>query len=97
MSRFLLMVVLAVFGVYSLYAVYEVGYLGIFASHGHVAGMQVLADLVIALSLVMVWMVNDARAKGRNPWPYVIATLALGSLGPLCYLLFARTESRNMG
>jgi hypothetical protein len=35
----------------------------------------------------MVWIWRDATAQGRNPWPWILATLALGSFGPLLYLL----------
>jgi hypothetical protein len=49
--------------------------------------MQVLADLSIALSLSLVWIWRDARAIGRSAWPWMVATLALGSFGPLVYLL----------
>jgi len=49
--------------------------------------------LPIALSLVMVWMWQDARKQGIAPLPYVILTLTLGSIGPLCYLVrrFSKT------
>lgn len=97
MSRLLLMLVLLVFCTYSAYAVSEVGYLGIITSHLHVAGVQVLSDLVIALTLFMVWMVGDARRRGRNPWPYVALTLGLGSIGALAYLLFGRGPELNGG
>ena len=46
-----------------------------------------MADLVIALMLVMVWMWRDAKATGRAIWPWIVATLILGSFGPLVYLL----------
>lgn len=90
MSRPLLLLVLLVFGAYSAYAVAEVGYLGIFTSHFHIAGVQVIADLVIALALFIVWMIGDARSRGRNPWPFVALTLGLGSIGALLYLLLGR-------
>lgn len=65
-----------------------VGYWGVFAHpfQSFTRG-QVFADLVIALVPVMVWMWHDAKATGRNVWPWVVATLASGSFGPLVYLL----------
>lgn len=89
LPRTIVLAILLPFALYSTYAVYEIGYFGIFASHAHVAGLQVLADLVIACTLAMVWMWRDAAATGRNIWPYVAATLTLGSIGPLMYLLLA--------
>jgi hypothetical protein len=88
MSRILLILILAVFGAYSAYVVYDVGYVGILRSHlSNAGGIQVLCDLVISLTLCCTWMARDARAQGRNPWPFVVATLFLGSFGPLLYLL----------
>ena len=89
LPRPIILAILLPFALYSTYAVYEIGYFGIFASHAHIAGMQVLADLVIACTLAMVWMWRDAAASGRNVWPYILATLTLGSIGPLSYLLLA--------
>ena len=89
LPKALILAILLPFGLYSTYAVYEIGYFGIFASHAHIAGMQVLADLVIACTLALVWMWRDAAATGRNIWPYVALTLTLGSIGPLMYLLLA--------
>lgn len=54
------------------------------------AAAQVFVDLVIALVLAMIWMWRDARAAGRNPWPWIVATLVTGSFGPLVYLLVRR-------
>lgn len=86
------------FSVITAYAMVKVGYLGIFESLLAGPGAwQVFADLVVALSLVLVWMFKDAREKGRNVWPYVVATLFLGSFGPLAYLLFASSDADTEG
>ncbi len=88
--RTLAIAMLIPFTLLTLYAVSRVGYIGIFEYHLHSpAGWQVIADLVIALVLVLTWLVPEARKAGRNPWPWVVATLLLGSIGPLLYLVFA--------
>ncbi|WP_181706098.1 DUF2834 domain-containing protein [Chthonobacter rhizosphaerae] len=88
MERALLLSVLAVFSALSAVALWQHGYWGIFEPlFRSSAGAQVLADIVIALGLAIVWMVHDARATGRTVWPFVVVTLAVGSFGPLLYLL----------
>ena len=95
MQRMLIIAVLLAFGALTGAAVWQHAYLGIFLLPLQtLAGTQVLVDLVIALALVLVWLVQDARAQGRNPWPWVAATLALGSFGPLVYLLTRRPPMR---
>lgn len=95
MQRMLIIAVLLAFGALTAAAVWQHGYLGIFLLPLQtLAGTQVLVDLVIALVLVLVWLVQDARAQGRNPWLWVAATLALGSFGPLVYLLTRRPPLR---
>jgi hypothetical protein len=92
----LLAVVIAAFGALSATALADVGYLGILLPHFQSSGgLQVLVDLVIALTLIMVWMVADARRSGRNPWPWVLLTLVAGSFGPLGYLLTAALRERR--
>jgi len=94
MQRGLIVVTLILFGALSAAALRHHGYFGIFALHFQTfGGMQVLIDLVIALILVMVWMWRDAKATGRNVWPWIIATLALGSFGPLVYLLTRKPDA----
>ena len=48
---------------------------------------QLFVDLVLALSMVSVWIWNDARSRGANPVPWLVATLLTGSIAPLAYLL----------
>ena len=77
-------------------ALWQHGYWGIIAPHFQSFGAgQVLADLVIALTLAMVWMWHDARAAGRNPWPWIVATLVVGSLSPLLYLLTRKPAAKG--
>jgi hypothetical protein len=45
-----------------------------------------LIDLSIALTLVLGPLVRDIRRRGGRVWPLLVATLALGSIGPLGYL-----------
>lgn len=88
LSRPLLIVVLVAFSALTAVALWRHGYWGIIAPHFETAGAaQVLADLVIALSLFLVWMWRDARETGRSPWPWLVLTLAAGSIGALLYLL----------
>lgn len=70
------------------YAVYSYGFAGFFeAVTANVATICAFADLVIALSLIVVWMWQDARDRGWSPMPYALLTLGLGSVGPLVYLI----------
>ncbi|MGE0314049.1 MAG: DUF2834 domain-containing protein [Lautropia sp.] len=90
MKKFVLVIVLTVFSALTFAAVMQHGYVGIFEyQFRSLAGMQVLADLGIALLLVLAWLWQDARANARNPYPWVLLTLAAGSFGPLIYLLTA--------
>jgi hypothetical protein len=83
-----LSVLLADFLALTAYAVYQYGYIGFFAMMtANAVTITALADLLIALSLIVAWMVRDARARGVSPVPYVLLTLALGSVGPLAYLI----------
>ena len=95
MPRTLLTIVLILFSALTTAALWQSGGLtGIVLWHvKSFGGAQVFADLVIALTLFMVWMWRDAQATGRIAWPWVIATLALGSIGPLLYLLTRRANA----
>ena len=83
-----LSVVLIGFAALNAYVVYEYGYIGFFQLVlANAATVAALVDLTIALSLVTLWMWQDARERGIGVVPYVILTCTLGSIGPLCYLI----------
>ena len=93
MRRTLLTTTTVLFGALTAAALWQHGYWGIFEPHFQsFGGAQVFADLVIALALFLGWMWHDAKATGRNPWPWIAATLTLGSFGPLFYLLTRKQE-----
>jgi hypothetical protein len=86
--------VLIGFGALSAYAVYQHGVVGVFeAMLANTATVTAFCDLTIALGLVSLWLIRDARAHGVSPVPYLLVTLALGSVGPLLYLLRRPSES----
>lgn len=88
--RILAIVLLIPFTALTIYTVMDVGYIGIFTYLlPSPAGWQVGIDLVIGMILILCWLVPNARNKGRNPWPWVLITLCLGSIGPLSYLAFS--------
>lgn len=95
-TRILLVTVLAAFTLFSVYAIEGTGYFGLLAPHFESAGgLQVLLDLVIALSLVLVWMYQDSKARGTAFLPYLVLTLTLGSIGPLLYLVRRAFSARE--
>ncbi|HSV08007.1 MAG TPA: DUF2834 domain-containing protein [Candidatus Binatus sp.] len=74
------------------YATYQYGVVGIVeAVAANAVTVTLFVDLVIALSLVLSWMWQDARERGAAVAPYVVLTLVFGSVGPLLYLI--RRES----
>ena len=88
MQRTILIITLAAFSVLSALALWHHGYWGLIAPQLQTLGTgQVLADLVISLGLVMIWMWRNATSTGRNPSPWFVLALAAGSFGPLIYLL----------
>ncbi len=83
-----LAVVLAGFTTLTAYTVYQHGYIGFFQLLcANAATVTAGADLVIALTLILLWMEGDARAHGISSLPYLLLTLTLGSVGPLLYLI----------
>jgi hypothetical protein len=90
-----LVTVLAVFVVFSLEAFIEMGFVGFFAAHiANLATIQVFTDLVIALLILSGFLWVDARDRGLPFAPYFVATIFLGSIGPLAYLIHRELASR---
>ena len=48
---------------------------------------QIALDLVLSAGFVMAWIYHDAPRVGRNPWPWLAATVVCGSLAWMVYLL----------
>lgn len=55
--------------------------------------MQMLLDLAITSAFSIHWMIKDARVSGRNPWPFVVLTVATGSLAALVYIVTGRRRA----
>ncbi len=91
----LLIIVLIAFSALTAWGVYTAG--GIIAMVlQHLSGpvgWQIFADLVIALSLFVVWLWQDAKNQGRNFWFWAVFTLTCGSFGPLLYFITRKTKA----
>jgi Terpene cyclase DEP1 len=89
-----LSILLADFLGFTAYAVYAYGFVGLFALvFANAATTLAMVDLTIALTMVAVWMWQDARNRGISPIPYLLITAVSGSAGPLLYLI--RTSAGN--
>jgi hypothetical protein len=89
-----LAIVIVAFGVLTTLALLDVGFWGILKPHFESwGGAQVFTDLVISCLLACIWMVDDARKRGKAAWPFVVLTLIAGSFGPLLYLLLRFRKS----
>jgi hypothetical protein len=87
-KQWLIGIVLADFVALNAYVVMQYGYMGfVREALSSLAGVAVFVDLTIALTLVAVWMWNDAKRRGIAVVPYMVVGLFLGSVGPLLYLL----------
>lgn len=96
--RTLLLAAASVFTAFSIWIVSRTGLAGFYEQLlASPAAWQVFADLTVALLLVLSWMWRDAQARGRAFWPYLLLTLALGSIGPLTYLLLQPPREARLG
>jgi len=88
-------VVLAGFAAFTAWMVMAHGYAAFFALvHREPWALHMLVDLVIMLCLGIGWMRADAGRRGIRPWPYIVATALLGSLGVLAYCVRRGLASR---
>jgi len=91
-----LALVLAGFSALTFHGVAVHGYVGFFEALGStVAGVTAFVDLLIALTLVTLWMWSDARERVVPFWPYAVLTCLFGSVGPLGYLIHRELKSRQ--
>lgn len=79
---------------YVIYLYGPIGWIEPLASNW--VGRLVVFDLLIALGIATWWMVRDARATGRNFWPYLALTLTTGSTGPLLYMIMSPSPRRAL-
>ena len=85
----ILALVFLLFGAFSLWALVEIGFVGIWQSgFANLGSAQITVDLIVACSLLVGFIARDCNAQGRPWWPWAALTLALGSFGPLAYLLW---------
>ncbi|MEL6759163.1 MAG: hypothetical protein AAFP04_02065 [Myxococcota bacterium] len=74
------------FTVYSMMVIVEHGYLGFLSLAIRESwAMQMLLDIVIACGALCAFVRADARRRGIASWPFLVATLFLGSIAPLAY------------
>ncbi len=92
--QIVLSLVLLAFGAQTGFVFYQRGFEWIPELFATSLSITVFADLVIALSLICLWMVADARQRGTSAWGYLALTLLAGSVGPLVYLI--RREGRAL-
>lgn len=88
----ILAIALIAYSILNVVVVSEVG-MNIFEPLTHTwPGRMILADMIIGLSLCTVWLWQDARANGRNPWPWLVLIVLLAFTGPLLYLLLYKSR-----
>lgn len=89
-------VILVAFSAFSLWVIAGHGYFGFLTLAGREPwAMQMLIDLVLACSFGLAWLSNDAKRRGIPRWPFVIATVFLGSVGLLDYLVYRAIHKRS--
>lgn len=90
-NRLVATAVLIPFLAFSLWVVATCGPLGFLDLAGREPwALQLLLDLAITSAFSIHWMLRDARVTGRNAWPFVVGTIAVGSIAALVYIATGR-------
>jgi hypothetical protein len=88
--------VLVPFSLFSVMVTVEHGYFGFLElALREPWAMQMLLDLTITLVLFGVLAVPDARARGLRIWPWLAASVLVGSIAPLGYLVYRELAART--
>ncbi len=96
-KKLLVLFALVDFTVLTILALWHEGIQGLIqVCSGNLMGAALTADLCISLTLVSTVLYRDARKHGRNPLPFLILTLFVGSIGPLLYLLLRSEEDATV-
>ena len=95
MNKIALIVVLVLFSGLSAYAVLHAGGVLelVLVLLRIPEGWQVMADLIIVMCLLLVFMKRDAEASGRPFWPWAIFSLIVGAFGPLLYFITKKEKT----
>ena len=86
-KQIILAIVLADFVALTAWAIYTTTwseFIGLFSEPWMI---QVSVDLVVALAIGCTLIWRDAKRRGINPLPYVVATACTGSPGALAYMI----------
>ena len=95
-ARPLVAAVLVAFTAYTVWVVADHGLGGFFGwVFYNTATTQVFFDLCISLTLAMLAVTADARARGKASWPYWVLALLTGSIGALAYWALRPPDTRK--
>ena len=95
-KRIALAFVLFDFTAFSLYAAVKEGPLGFVPNaDSSLWYIQVFLDLCIAATFGARWLYRDAKSRGLNPIPWLVALPFIGSIAILGYVVFRPSEARQ--
>lgn len=91
--RIVIILAIVVLAYLTLTASIQFGLLGFFQQAlQNSATTQIFIDLIISISLILVWMWFDSKKHNRRFLPWLFISLAIGSFGPLFYLLLRKCD-----